>query len=345
MERPSWRELLRQKRRHRTMAHTPAPPLPRARYGLAILSALIAFAAYGVGSSFQKYLHKSSTAPFDFGVLMTSAGVFVVFGSYATRRAATQVGRLISYQGGKAAGAAVRLIATLIGLIIVLIATLGMLGVPISRLLLGGAITGVVLGIAAQQSLGNLFAGLVLILARPFTVGSHIRLRSGALGGIIDGEVISIGLTYVVIDMEDGHLFVPNLAMLAAGVVRLGDPVTSRSSELYVNRALPKRPPRHPAAPQRRTSTSPHTTRLPREMVRRMRQRRALRSPAAESPPSSTAGGDAGSGPGSGGDGGDGGDAGSGPGSGGDGDGRTGGADGEGTSPGFSGPPEGTAEA
>jgi hypothetical protein len=39
---------------------------------------------------------------------------------------------------------------------------LSMLSVPVGHLLLGGAIAGVVLGIAAQQSLGNVFAGLVL---------------------------------------------------------------------------------------------------------------------------------------------------------------------------------------
>ena len=60
---------------------------------------------------------------------------------------------------------------------------LSMLSIPIGRLLLGGAIAGVVLGVAAQQSLGNVFAGLVLLMARPFAVGNRIRIRSGALGG------------------------------------------------------------------------------------------------------------------------------------------------------------------
>jgi small-conductance mechanosensitive channel len=36
-----------------------------------------------------------------------------------------------------------------------------LLAVPVQHLLLGGALTGVVVGIAAQPALGNVFAGLV----------------------------------------------------------------------------------------------------------------------------------------------------------------------------------------
>ena len=42
---------------------------------------------------------------------------------------------------------------------------------PIGNLLVGGAVTGMVLGIAAQQSLSNVFAGLVLLFARPYIPG------------------------------------------------------------------------------------------------------------------------------------------------------------------------------
>ena len=51
------------------------------------------------------------------------------------------------------------------------------------RLLLSGAVIGVVLGLAAQQSLGNVVARLVLLLTRPFQAGQEITVRSGALAG------------------------------------------------------------------------------------------------------------------------------------------------------------------
>ena len=46
-----------------------------------------------------------------------------------------------------------------------------------ATLAVGGAITAVVFGLAAQQTLGNLIAGMVLISARPFKVGDRARLR------------------------------------------------------------------------------------------------------------------------------------------------------------------------
>ena len=119
---------------------------------------------------------------------------------------------------GRSGASALRLLISLAGYVVVVITTLGMLAVPVEHLVLGGALTGVIVGIAAQQSLGNVFAGLVLLLARPFAVGDHIRIRAGALGGEFDGAVRAISLTYVTVDTEDGPLHVPNSGVLAAAV-------------------------------------------------------------------------------------------------------------------------------
>ena len=101
---------------------------------------------------------------------------------------------------------------------IVLFVGLGLLAVPVQHLLIGGALAGVILGIAVQQALGNLFAGLVLLLARPFTVGERVRVRAGSLAGIFEGLVISVSLAYVTIETDDGPINVPNSVMVAAGI-------------------------------------------------------------------------------------------------------------------------------
>ena len=54
---------------------------------------------------------------------------------------------------------------------VIVLGTLQLLDVDLRTLLLGGAITGVVVGIAAQQPLSNFFAGLVLLFARPYVPG------------------------------------------------------------------------------------------------------------------------------------------------------------------------------
>jgi hypothetical protein len=76
----------------------------------------------------------------------------------------------------------------------------------------------VFVGIAAQQALGNMFAGLVLMFARPFRVGDAIRLRAGALGGTLDGTVIDIGITYVRVVSDGSVMSVPNAQVLNAVV-------------------------------------------------------------------------------------------------------------------------------
>jgi small-conductance mechanosensitive channel len=85
-------------------------------------------------------------------------------------------------------------------------------------LLLGGALTSVFVGIAAQQSLSNVFAGMVLLLARPFRVGDTIMLRAGALGGELTGTVTDIGITYVRLDTGGSVMSVPNSQVLNAVV-------------------------------------------------------------------------------------------------------------------------------
>src|SRR6478672_7156353 len=106
----------------------------------------------------------------------------------------------------------------LIGAITTLIVTLALFGIPVGQLLLGGALTSVFVGIAAQQSLSNVFAGLVLLFARPFQVGDAVRLQAGALGGTLDGIVTDIGITYVRFDTDGSVMSIPNSQVLNAVV-------------------------------------------------------------------------------------------------------------------------------
>ena len=151
-------------------------------------------------------------------IALGAALAFVVLATTALRGAAGAVFSAACLRVGSSAASALRLLITFAGYVVVLITALGLLAVPVEHLVLGGALTGVVVGIAAQQSLGNVFAGLVLLLTRPFAVGDHIRIRAGAYGGELDGTVRTISLTYVTVDTGDGPLHVPNSGVLAAAV-------------------------------------------------------------------------------------------------------------------------------
>jgi small conductance mechanosensitive channel len=103
-------------------------------------------------------------------------------------------------------------------LAIALLVAMRVAGVQAKTLLVGGAFTAVILGLAAQQTLGNLFAGMVLLSARPFRVGDKVRLQGGPLGGRIEGTVGSQGLLYTTLVTDEGSVMVPNSLVLNSSV-------------------------------------------------------------------------------------------------------------------------------
>lgn len=176
----------------------------------AIVCGVLALAAPGVYYALGG-LHASDGRLI--GVYAAIGGCFV-FGLIAVRSTANEMARLVGRSGATSTANVVRWIITLAGYLIVVAEVVTLFGVPIDRLLLSGAITGVVVGIAAQQPLGNAFAGLVLLFSRPFVVGEYITLRSGALGGQYDGEVTAITLMYTRLHTDDGPVSLPNLGVL-----------------------------------------------------------------------------------------------------------------------------------
>jgi small conductance mechanosensitive channel len=117
-------------------------------------------------------------------------------------------------------GFLIRLVATAITLIV----TARVVGFHPSTIVAGGAFTAVIFGLAAQQTLGNVIAGMVLLSARPFRVGERIRLQAGAVGGSTEGVVSSLGLLYTTLARGDDRIMIPNNVVLAAAVVPLREP-------------------------------------------------------------------------------------------------------------------------
>lgn len=148
------------------------------------------------------------------------AVAFLVSAVIAVRCATTDILGLVHIPGrlSDARASTFRILCLLFGYILVVCGALSLLQVPVGHLLLGGVLTGVILGIAAQQVLANVFAGITILFARPFTIGDELRIRSGALGGPIVGRVSGMTLTYVTVSTIAGPVLVPNSAVLAAAV-------------------------------------------------------------------------------------------------------------------------------
>lgn len=144
--------------------------------------------------------------------------LFLACGIIAIRSIANELNRVSTARGGVATGSAIRLICSIIGYGIVLLGVLALLRVDLGNLLVGGAVTGVVIGIAAQQTLGNFFAGLVLLFARPFVPGQRVKVRTGALGGPFEGVILGSGLVYTTIETDEGVVAMPNAGVLASAI-------------------------------------------------------------------------------------------------------------------------------
>jgi small-conductance mechanosensitive channel len=146
------------------------------------------------------------------------AAAVLVFGIAAVRSFAAAVRKGAEAKDAPSQGASLSFVVQVIGFTVVVLATLGVLTVNIQALLVGGAVTGVVVGIAAQQTIGNFFAGIVLLVVRPFNVGEHVVLRSGPLGGEYEGTVTDMSLFYVHMLTANGPASLPNSGVLAAAI-------------------------------------------------------------------------------------------------------------------------------
>ena len=107
---------------------------------------------------------------------------------------------------------------------IVVIAALRIAGVKPETLAVGGAFTAVVLGLAAQQTLAHVFAGLVLLTTRPFTVGDRVKLKGGSMAGEVEGIVSSLGLFYTTLVSGGDRTLIPNNVIMMLAVIPISEP-------------------------------------------------------------------------------------------------------------------------
>ncbi len=208
-----------QERRQIEMAAQVQRVRARARPWASIISLAIAVAAGITAEALSPHFDQHHRTI----ILAAGAAVFGLFGLAGAIGLSGKARTLLQPVIGQAHAGVVRYVLVLVGVFAILLIALLIGQVPISQLLVSGAVVGVLLGIAAQQSLANLFAGLVLLFARPFRVGDHVRLRAGVLSGQIEGTVVDVSLTYVRLETDEGNVLIPNSQALAAAVLLMPD--------------------------------------------------------------------------------------------------------------------------
>jgi small-conductance mechanosensitive channel len=195
------------------------------RYIFALILAIAGAVAAEVSGvhGWGKDLSHSGVTEADRFLFIFGQIAFLIFGLVAVVGLSSKARWSSQQLIGQAHAGVLRYVLVLIGVFAVLTFSLALAHIDVKQLLVSGAVLGVLLGIAAQQSLANLCAGLVLLFARPFRVGDRVRFRAGALSGQIEGIVIDISLTYVRLNTEDGPVLLPNSQALAAAVLLLPD--------------------------------------------------------------------------------------------------------------------------
>jgi hypothetical protein len=198
------------------------------RYIFAIILAIVAAtvsvqARYVADELSHRYAQSESVlAPLGYtGNVALSYGTAIAFCLLAgagTLGLGNKAREVLQRSVGSAHAAVVRFAILVIGGLATAFFTLELLNIAVTQLIVGGAVTGVLVGIAAQQSLANVFAGMVLLMARPFRVGDQIGIRSGALSGLLEGMVSEISVTYVRLETANGPVHIPNSQVLAAAV-------------------------------------------------------------------------------------------------------------------------------
>jgi small-conductance mechanosensitive channel len=91
-----------------------------------------------------------------------------------------------------------------------------------TALLAGASVASVVIGLAAQSTLGNLVAGVSITIYRPFRLGDTLQVAAptGTEIGVV--ELISLG--YTTLRAQDGHLVVlPNSIAASQVTINLND--------------------------------------------------------------------------------------------------------------------------
>ena len=178
-----------------------------------------------IAATLVVYFERRTIAPgYGEWIRIGTVVVLVIVGSAATHWLAKALSPRLYRRLDPATAGTTGFVVRLIAMAAVVILALRIAGVTAGTLAVGGAFTAVLVGLAAQQALGGIFAGIVLQSTRPFRVGERVRLVGGALAGSLEGTVSSLGLFYTTLSQGADRLMVPNNVLLGLAVVPLREP-------------------------------------------------------------------------------------------------------------------------
>src|SRR3954468_1228678 len=189
----------------------------RARIQLVVLVP-IGIATYVV------YKHREALFGVDTPARVGAAAILLAVGWQVARDIGRVMGPSLFRRLDPGTAGTVGFLVRLLTILFVFLVSMRVVGLDPRTLAVGGAFTAVIFGLAAQQTLGNLIAGTVLLSARPFRVGDRVRLQGGPLAGTIEGVVSALGLLYTILSTGEDAVLVPNSLVRSVAIVPLREP-------------------------------------------------------------------------------------------------------------------------
>jgi len=111
-----------------------------------------------------------------------------------------------------------------------LLISLSIWSVDITPLVASAGVIGIVLGIAARDSLGNFFSGISLYLDKTYKIGDMIELESGERGTVLDMSIRSTTL----LTLDNVAVTVPNAELNSTQIINESAPHRRRRIRLDV---------------------------------------------------------------------------------------------------------------
>jgi small-conductance mechanosensitive channel len=153
------------------------------------------------------------------------AVVFALFALFACRISRTVIrngSRHLSDPTAAAFVTQLAQVAIVLGAIILyahLVPPLRSLG---GALLTGASVSAVVVGLAAQSTLGNLIAGFSLLLYHPFRLDDQVEINTPR--GVMRGRIQALNLGYTtLLTADNDQIVVPNGAMASGVMIRISN--------------------------------------------------------------------------------------------------------------------------
>lgn len=163
-------------------------------------------------------------------LLLAQIAQFVMIGYFIMEIISSSAFRLIiAARQSNQTAKSIRSLIRILGSIIIVAIVISFLSENPALAASIAAISGIVIGFAAQNVIGNMIAGLYLIINRPFKIDERITV----LGN--NGRVSDIGLLYSRLLVDSGdNVLVPNSLLITTSIILLEEKKFNVPAPLYI---------------------------------------------------------------------------------------------------------------